>query len=42
MKNKINKKSVLTIIGVILTYVIIYGLTKTKVINSYYAGIINF
>ena len=41
MKNKINKKSVLTIIGVILTYVIIYGLTKTKVINSYYAGIIN-
>ena len=41
MKNKINKKSVLTIIGVILTYVIIYGLTKTKDINSYYAGIIN-
>lgn len=41
MKNKINKKSVLTIIGVILTYVIIYGLTKTKIINSYYAGIIN-
>lgn len=41
MKNKINKKSVLTIVGVILTYVIIYGLTKTKVINSYYAGIIN-
>lgn len=41
MKNKINKKSVLTIIGVILAYVIIYGLTKTKVINSYYAGIIN-
>ena len=41
MKNKINKKSVLTIIGVLLTYVIIYGLTKTKVINSYYAGIIN-
>ena len=41
MKNKINKKSVLTIIGVVLTYVIIYGLTKTKVINSYYAGIIN-
>lgn len=41
MKNKISKKSVLTIIGVILTYIIIYGLTKTKVINSYYAGIIN-
>ena len=41
MKNKINNTSVLTIIGVLLTYVIIYGLTKTKVINSYYAGIIN-
>ncbi len=41
MKNRINKKSVLTIIGVILTYVIIYALTKTKIINSYYAGIIN-
>ncbi|MBE6072488.1 MAG: branched-chain amino acid ABC transporter permease [Clostridium butyricum] len=41
MKNRINKNSILALIGIVIIYVILFTLIKTKVINSYYSGIIN-
>ena len=41
MKEFFKKKSVLILLGSLVVYAILMGLISTKVINSYYAGIIN-
>ena len=41
MKEFLKKKSVLILLGSLVIYAILMGLISTKVINSYYAGIIN-
>ena len=40
MKNFINKKMLFTVVGILITYAILFGLMSAKVINSYYMGII--
>ncbi|MBD7912566.1 branched-chain amino acid ABC transporter permease [Clostridium cibarium] len=40
MKNFINKKAAIIIVGTLITYGILLGLISTGVINSYYTGII--
>lgn len=40
MKKSFNKKTLCTILGILIIYVILFGLMSAKVINSYYAGII--
>ncbi len=42
MKNFINKKTITIIVGVLITYAVLYGLISANVINSYYKGIITF
>ncbi len=41
MKEFFKKKSVLTLLGALVTYGILFGLINLNIINSYYAGIIN-
>lgn len=41
MKEFFKKKSVLILLGSLVIYTILMGLISTKIINSYYAGIIN-
>lgn len=41
MKEFLKKKSILILLGSLVVYAILMGLISTKVINSYYAGIIN-
>ena len=41
MKEFLKKKSVLILLGSLVIYTILMGLISTKIINSYYAGIIN-
>lgn len=40
MIKSFNKKTLCTILGILITYVILFGLMSAKVINSYYTGII--
>jgi branched-chain amino acid transport system permease protein len=42
MKNFFNKKTISIILGVLITYAILFGLISANVINSYYKGIITF
>ncbi|WP_297428544.1 branched-chain amino acid ABC transporter permease [Clostridium sp.] len=42
MKNFFNKKIICTILGVLITYAVLFGLISANVINSYYKGIITF
>lgn len=42
MKNLFNKKNICIIVGVLITYGVLFGLISAKVINSYYKGIITF
>lgn len=42
MKNLINKKNIYIMLGVLITYAVIFGLISANVINSYYKGIITF
>lgn len=42
MKNFINKKTIFIILGVLITYAVLFGLISANVINSYYRGIITF
>lgn len=40
MIKSFNKKTLCAILGILITYVILFGLMSAKVINSYYTGII--
>ena len=40
MKNFFNKKTLLTLGGIILSYIILFGLLHTGIVSSYYGGII--
>ncbi|MDR3596471.1 branched-chain amino acid ABC transporter permease [Clostridium sp.] len=42
MKNFFNKKTISIILGVLITYAVLFGLISANVINSYYKGIITF
>ncbi len=42
MKNLFNKKTICIIVGVLITYAVLFGLISANVINSYYKGIITF
>lgn len=42
MKNLFNKKNICIIVGVLITYGVLFGLISANVINSYYKGIITF
>lgn len=42
MKNLFNKKNICIIVGVLITYAVLFGLISANVINSYYKGIITF
>jgi len=42
MKNFFNKKTITIIVGVLITYAVLFGLISANVINSYYKGIITF
>jgi branched-chain amino acid transport system permease protein len=42
MKNFFNKKTISILLGVLITYAVLFGLISANVINSYYKGIITF
>lgn len=42
MKNLFNKKNICIILGILITYAVLFGLISANVINSYYKGIITF
>lgn len=42
MKNFFNKKTICILLGVLITYAVLFGLISANVINSYYKGIITF
>lgn len=41
MKEFLKKKSILTLLGALFTYGVLFGLINLNIINSYYTGIIN-